>query len=549
MSDAGKNGGDFILDNDNLPMIEGICNGMPGGFFIYKAYGDEEIIYFNHAMLRIFGCENDDEFRELTKNSFKGIVHPDDYERVQRSIEEQITGDPNKLDYVEYRIICRDKSIRWVEDYGHFIATENYGDVFYVFINDATERMRKRMDELERINTELKIMCSRESQYRRAILCNADTFFEANISKNKLISKVHNNERGSADSLCDFSDVTEYTQWVQRLSEFTEEKSVDDFLDFFSTERLISCYEKDEPEQVMDTVIIDRSGKNRILEFELLLGKSDVTEDIVVLTVIKDITKTNERKRIIKTALSEANAGNIARQSFLTNISRDILAPINSIVSFTELSSYNTSDSDLLNYCLDNIKESGRQLLEIVGESLRINDMNSGVMKLRKLEFNLNDLLDDVRQRIYPEASKKNIDFKIDKSGVENFNVVAYEIRLEEVLLHLLDNAVKFTGKGGSVTLKVTEADGLEDGAKNYIFEVEDNGIGIGESFADKMFEPFKREPSDTVSGIRGSGMGLTVVKNHVDMMKGTVTVESKQGQGSRFKVTLPFTLQEKKPT
>ncbi len=144
----------FTLTEETLPIIEQIANQMPGGFFIYKADGDEELLYFNSAMLSIFGCSSADEFRSLTRNSFRGIVHPDDLDAVEKSIVEQISANvSSSLDYVEYRIIRKDGTVRYVEDYGHFVHTADYGDLYYVFINDCTEkRMARELERIQNLN-------------------------------------------------------------------------------------------------------------------------------------------------------------------------------------------------------------------------------------------------------------------------------------------------------------------------------------------------------------------------------------------------------------
>ena len=132
-------------DADSLPNVMEIIDEMPGGFFIYRAGGEEEILYANAALLRILGCAGREEFCALTGNSFRGMVHPEDLEEVERSIREQIANSQYDLDYVEYRVICRDGQIRWLEDYGHFVRSETVGDMFYVFVGDATEkRLRDR---------------------------------------------------------------------------------------------------------------------------------------------------------------------------------------------------------------------------------------------------------------------------------------------------------------------------------------------------------------------------------------------------------------------
>jgi len=125
-------------------MLKKITDEMPGGFFVYQAGGDEEIIYANMAMLRIFECDTMEEFVELTGNSFRGIVHPDDLEEVEQSIWYQIQESRYDLDYVEYRIVTKYGNVRWVEDYGHFIHSGIVGDIFYVFLSDAMERLQQK---------------------------------------------------------------------------------------------------------------------------------------------------------------------------------------------------------------------------------------------------------------------------------------------------------------------------------------------------------------------------------------------------------------------
>lgn len=140
---------DFMLSLLSLPENEvskiiKFMDEMPGGFFIYHADGDEQIIYANAALLRIFQCSTMDEFKELTGNSFRGMVHHDDLEAVEKSINEQISNSQYNLDYVEYRIVRKDGTIRWLEDYGHFIHSESAGDIFYVFVGDATEKKNQQ---------------------------------------------------------------------------------------------------------------------------------------------------------------------------------------------------------------------------------------------------------------------------------------------------------------------------------------------------------------------------------------------------------------------
>jgi len=141
-----KNDESFAINEQTMPIIKQIAEHMPGGFFIYHADGDEEFILINRAMLRLTACKTEEEFRRLTNNSFKGFVHPKDLELIETSIAEQIEQDEYDNDYVEYRISCLDGSIKWIRDYGHFTHAEPYGDVFYVFVDDATEQHKRELE-------------------------------------------------------------------------------------------------------------------------------------------------------------------------------------------------------------------------------------------------------------------------------------------------------------------------------------------------------------------------------------------------------------------
>ena len=137
----------LILTEDTFPVIEQITAGMPGGFFIYRASGKEELIYANQALIQMYGCQDEKDFWSYTGGTFQGLVYPEDWERVSQSIRQQIVEEGRDLDRVDYRIIRKDGELRWIEDYGHFVHTGAYGDVFYVFLSDVTEKTLRRLDE------------------------------------------------------------------------------------------------------------------------------------------------------------------------------------------------------------------------------------------------------------------------------------------------------------------------------------------------------------------------------------------------------------------
>lgn len=536
----------LVIDEKTLPIIESICDGMPGGFFIYKADGDGEIIYINKAMLRIFKCDTEQQFRELTGNTFRGLVHPDDYQRICRTIDDQISGISGSKDYVEYRIVCRDGSVRWIEDYGKYTTTEKYGGIFFVFIDDATDRLKTRMKNLERINKELRTVNLREQQYRKAILHNAHTFFEVNLTNDSFISASGQDKDGRIIDMFDFLGLPhfrKYSEYAESVQKRISSESSHKLADFFSIEHLIGCYYNDEPEQVFECNVFDTSGRERVFQFVFLIGRNEATGNIVALSVSKDVTEISEKRRLFQIALKEANAANIARHTFLDNISHDIRTPLNGIIGYTELIKNNMNDPESLNRYLENIQISSRQLLKIVNESLELTHIESGKAVLNKSECSLTEITGAVIERIRPDAERKNITLSCDTSGLRDINVCTDSLRLNEAIWQILDNAVKYTDEGGAVSLCAVQTKNSPAGFGHYIFTIKDNGCGIAPEMRESIFDPFRRVENTTMSGVFGSGLGLAVVKNIVDLMNGKIYMESTPEIGSTFTLEITFPL------
>ncbi len=536
------------FEEKTIPMMKLILEEMPGGFFIYHADGKEELIYANKAILRIFGCDTEEEFRDLTGYTFRGMVYPEDVDSVEESIATQIANSVYDLDYVEYRIIQKDGSVRWIEDYGHFLHTEAFGDIFLVFIEDATDRMKQRMHKLEKINEELRNANVRESQYKKAILYDAITFFEINLSKDRFISDALQLSEGQIYNLFEYMNPEshkKYTDYIESCAQSVVPESQAEYRQFFDLGRLVRCYETGELEQTFEGWILDAMGRKRLCFYILLLGKNEYTGDIVTLFVVKDITDQIEKQNLLQTALQRAETANLARSIFLSNMSHDIRTPLNAIIGYTELIRNHIMEPDRIDEYNRKIRVSGEQLLAIVNESLEITRMESGKVNLAESECHLAELLMDVEKAMMFEINAKSLHFQSDKSGIKRFAVIADYMRIKEILCQLLDNAVKYTEPGGNISLTVEEEENDFPGYGRYRFIVEDDGIGISREFISSLFDPFKRESNTTQSGVPGTGLGLTVVKNMVDLMKGDIEVESEPGKGSRFIVSLRLKLQE----
>jgi len=530
------------FNEQTLPIIEQISEGMPGGFFIYHADGDEELIYINRVMLRIFGCDTLEEFKELTGYTFKGLVHPEDIEAVEKSIGTQIEHSGDNLDYVEYRIIRKDGTLRWVEDYGHFVHTETYGDLFYVFIEDATERMERRLAELERVNEALYSAHLREDYFKRALLYNAVSFLEINLTRDEFISASVLNEEGRVQNLFAYMGITpfeKYSDFTRFWADFTEAGELEEYKRFFNIERLICCYEKGEREQIYDSWVTDMYGRQRLSHYQFFLEKNDHTGDVIALSVSRDITEEVERQSLLKSALRQAETERLARNTFFANMSHDIRTPLNAIIGYAELLKGCVGDPGKVGECIEKIHLSGEELLAVFEEFLKDNLNEPARAELTEREYHLGELLREVEKNAERPLKAKHIRFRLDKTHITHFSVEVDYIRLREILNQLLDNAIKYTQAEGQVSLTVRESASDKKGRGMYRFIIEDNGCGIPEERLETIFQPSVMEKNAVYNGMPAAG--LAVVRSYAETMGGSISVESRAGEGSVFTVSLPI--------
>ena len=265
---------------------------------------------------------------------------------------------------------------------------------------------------------------------------------------------------------------------------------------------------------------------------------------MAVMDVDKEIKKDIQQKAAVESALVEAEYANKAKSRFLSNMSHDIRTPMNAITGFANLAQTNIDDKSLVKDYLNKIQSASKHLLNLINDILDMSRIESGKVQLEESEVCLRDLIGDVDNLIRPMAEDKHIRFQIVNEIVNNY-VYCDNLRLNQVLINLLGNAVKFTPEGGEITFHIHQEMVAPEGYGVYIFRVKDSGIGIGKEFQKSIFQAFEREKSTENSGIQGTGLGLSITKNIVNLMGGKILVESEVGQGAEFIVKVVFMLQD----
>ena len=254
-------------------------------------------------------------------------------------------------------------------------------------------------------------------------------------------------------------------------------------------------------------------------------------------------TQLEEQNRKLEIALQHEGAANRAKREFLFNMSHDIRTPMNAIIGFTSLAATHIDNREQVLDYLKKISTSSQHLLSLINDVLDMSRIESGKVKIEEKAVHLPDLVHDVRSIIQPDVSAKRLSLFIDTMDVENEDIITDPMRLNQILLNILSNAIKFTPTGGTISIRIAQKNGAPKGRGCYEFRIKDNGIGMSEEFQKHIFEAFSREESSTVSGIQGTGLGMSITKNIVDMMGGTIAIESEPGKGSEFIVDLCFAL------
>ena len=247
-----------------------------------------------------------------------------------------------------------------------------------------------------------------------------------------------------------------------------------------------------------------------------------------------------ERQKIdLQDALAAAQHANRAKTTFLNNMSHDIRTPMNAIIGFTSLAAAHIDNTEQVQDYLAKITTSSNHLLSLINDVLDMSRIESGKVKIEEKETSLPEIMHDLKTIVQADIASKQLEFYIDTADVVNEHVLCDKLRLNQVLLNLLSNAMKFTMPGGIVSVRVVQKGAAAEGRASYEFQVKDTGIGMSQEFLAHVFDPFERERSSTVSGIQGTGLGMAITKNIVDMMDGTISVVSEEGKGSTFTVSL----------
>ena len=522
----------FNLNEETMHIVEEIGRHMPGGFFIYKAEAPEELLYVNNTVIKMFGCDDLEDFKKLTGYTFKGMLHPDDYKSVSASVMDQIRKSDEKLDYVEYRIIRKDGEVRWVDDYGHYTETEFYGGIYYVFISDITEKHEKAERDSEENIRQDKMITALASDYR--------SVYHVDLDKDDAV--CYRTDKSDPDQTQRGIHFPFYEHFKKYAEDFIDEKYRDGFLKFIEADNI----RKGLADNLIITYryLVHHNGLDyyEMIRMAGVRHAADRDDHIVhaiglgFTNIDAEVRESMANNQALKEALAAAEQANKAKTAFLSSMSHEIRTPMNAIIGLDSLALRKENLDDDTREYLEKIGDSAKHLLGLINDILDMSRIESGRMVLRKEEFSFRSMLEQINVMVMTQCRDKGLKYECRMIGGVADYYIGDDMKLKQVLLNILSNAIKFTNSPGSVTLTV-ERTAVFENQSTIKFSIKDTGIGMEKSFIPKVFDTFMQEDSGRNNKYGSTGLGMAITKNIVEIMNGSISVESEKGVGTEFTV------------
>ena len=519
----------FELNEQTLSVIEEIGGHMPGGFFIYQEEAPEKLIYANKATFEIYGCKDLEDFREFTGFQFKGMVHPEDYQKVSSSIVKQISSSNNQMDYIEYRIIRKDGEVRWVDDYGHFTETKTYGGVYVVFISDITDKVLSQEKHQKDLDNMITAMASDyRSVYHVDIDADEAVCYRADPDDpTQTPEGVRFPYHAWIKEYCDLYVDEEYKEGFRT---FADPDSIRDALaekDIIAFRYLARRNGAEYYEMLRMAGVRHPKDRDDHIVHAIGLGFTDIDAEM------RDALATN---RALSEALAAAEEANKAKTAFLSNMSHEIRTPMNAIIGLDSLALRNDAIPDETREYLVKIGESAHHLLGLINDILDMSRIESGRLMIRKEEFSFRNMLEQINTMVISQCEEKGLHYECRMTGGVSDYYIGDDMKLKQVLINILSNAIKFTDAPGSITMTVERAAVYGDHS-TIKFCISDTGIGMDKDFIPKIFDTFTQEDSSRNNKYGSTGLGMAITKNIVELMNGTISVKSEKGVGTEFTV------------
>lgn len=509
-----------------------LYNSVPCGIIQFSTDPEHRVVNVNRMVWEIYGFRSEAEYREKILSPFQ-LVEEKDVELI-RELVEGLALDGDTISYI--RESCSvDGQKMWISVVMGRIVNAAGQEVIQAVFTDITKL--KQM-ELEQEREQMI-----ENRSLRAAICTAYPL----IMSLNLTADTYNCFIDEQDSYMRDRQGS-YSEMLGRFETLVYPSYREDYMNNFRREHVLERFAAGEREIYMELQQIGQDGRYHWISVQLIYVENPFNGDVLAIDMIKLLDNQRaeqaRQEQLLRDALASAKAANQAKSDFLSRMSHDIRTPMNAIIGMSTIGQLKVGDIKSAQDCFRKIDASSRYLLSLINDILDMSKIETGKMELAQEYFDFTELIGEIDQIIYPQAREKQIQYEIYHEEPLEQYYIGDALRIKQVLMNLLSNALKFTAGGGSIQIYIQEQK-RTNGFSYIRFCVKDTGVGMSKEFRTRIFQPFEQESPEVARNNVGSGLGLSIVYNLIQLMGGTIEVESEKNRGTAFTVAIPLRLAE----
>ncbi len=500
---------------------------VPCGILQFSPDPSHTVININRMGWEFYGFASEAEYRSLIQDPFQ-LVLEEDRPRIEAVVNGlTLNGSPASYTRKSWR---PDGTPVWISVSMERLVNADGLDVIQAVFTDITD-----IHNLQQAQEQERLL---ENRSLRTAIYNAyPMIISVNLTQDTYRSFLQDSESFSIPSEGSYGELVKFG------AEKTYPAYLDDFKAAFELSQALGQFDRGEREIYMELRQKGSDGQFHWVAIHLIYVDNPFSKDVLAILLMKGLDAQRAEKarqeQLLRDALAAANAASNAKSDFLSRMSHDIRTPMNAIIGMSTIGQLKCDDPERVRDCFGKIDASSRYLLSLINDILDMSKIEMGKMTLSMERFDFTELISEITTILYPQTLELGIAFDVVQQGDPEQYYIGDPLRLKQILMNLLSNALKYTPKGGSVRLKI----GLEKAAHGFShlsFTVSDTGIGMSEQFMERIFMPFEQETMDSARNNIGSGLGLSIVSNLVRLMGGSIRVDSHKGEGSTFFVTIP---------
>ncbi|MDO4178659.1 MAG: PAS domain-containing protein [Phascolarctobacterium sp.] len=509
--------------------LEVFLGGVKGGIKICKYEENFPYVYVSKNLCAIQGYTLE-EYLKVFKGYAANNVHPDDLHTGVKRIMVQFR---DKQSYeAKYRIQHKDGHWFWVYEYGKLVEDAMGNKLVYSVVQD--------IDEQE--NSIIRL-AAEKAKYAEALTNNSIYNFSLDLDRGVIESAIRTSKGTDLLQKVGLRAPVNFDEANKRVFETYRARILTPNGErIFSRAGLVKSFLEGKSAETVEYYL---PGEDMYIRAMALISEDPITEHLIANVFALDVTeeKKNETAQAIalQDALTAAEHANKSKTTFLNSMSHDIRTPMNAIIGFTNLAATHLEDTEKVKDYLNKIQISSDHLLSLINDVLDMSRIESGKVKIEEKPTCLSNIIGSIQNIVQTDAKKRNLKVTFDASEIINEEIFCDKLRLSQVLLNCIGNSIKYTESGGKIFLRVAQIPCEQEGYATFRFVVRDTGIGMSQEFVNHLFEPFSREETVTVSGIQGTGLGMAITKNIIDMMGGEINVLSQKGFGTEITIIFTF--------